>query len=528
MSEDQDDALPIFAEERERLFTGLGRCRLAVCVSGGADSMALMHLLAEWAADRRQVQRSGSGKWDAQQRREPRPEQMPTPAWLQGVATREDLSAVGGLAPIVVLSIDHGLRPEAAEETRFVAAEAKRLGFPHQILKSDEPPPETGIQEWARKLRHRLILELLDAESWSLIDFGLKDEDDAKRHIVMAHHLDDQAETVLMRLARGSGAVGLGGMSEHQWLEIGPGRGRPYSIGTHLVRPLLSVPKARLRATLKAKGAAWREDHSNADCGFERVRIRSALEDLRGLGVTAKGIARSASRLRAAEDSFMAFERCWERDIVSWNEGLFAEIETRRFVSRGQYAGVRLLQRILAAFGGASRAAGLSQVERLWGLLLGEEGPFKGSTLGGCRIELAGDLGGGSIHVCREGQGDGLGRAALVPGNSIEWDGGRFRVAAEADARPADVGALGADGWARLKRAVDGLDELGLKAAAMATLPAIWRSDDLIGLPFLDVWLPKRATSGKVLDAWSKWCFSEKDAYDAVFTGLAAHPTGAD
>ncbi len=516
---DNSAALPISAEERDRLFAPLARWPLALCVSGGADSMALMHLVAEWAAAGNHAGSSSfSRPYRPAGRRDPRPVLMPSVNWLEGIDSRQELEQAGGPAPIVVLTVDHGLRPEAADEAAFVAEEAAKFGFPHQILKADEPPPETGIQEWARNLRHRQILELLDAEAWRLVDLGIASGGRFTRQIVMAHHLDDQAETVLMRLARGSGLRGLGGMSSQQLLRVSPRSNRPYTIEVPVRRPLISTPKSRLMRTLTADEKTWIEDPSNKDGGFERVRIRKALVVLAELGICADKLGLSARRLRDAEQSMHSFETHWERKILHWHHGLLCEIISPVFDSRGTCAAVRLLQYVLRSFGGSARPAELSQVERLRDRLVSVKEPFAGATLGGCRIELDGTFGDGRVVVYREGNGNGLERLPLVAGQSVEWDGGRFRVEASGEAKEvAEVGALGTEGWARVKREVDGLDEMKLKAAAMATLPAIWREDELVSVPFLNELLQRSETPSKVEKSWAEWLGPDARHYTAEF-----------
>lgn len=514
------DDQPISPEERDRLFESLASRPLALCVSGGPDSMALMHLVAEWAvaAPNELVWKRTAFSTENSRASLVRPERLPVPSWLPKFEAPQELKVSPNLPPIVVLTVDHGLRPEAAEEAEFVAQAAKRLGLVHQSLAADEPPPATGVQEWARDLRHRLILELLDAESWWLHDRGIVDHRAIARHVVMAHHLDDQAETVLMRLARGSGLRGLGGMSDQQPLSIGAGRGRSHVIGGLVHRPFLSIPKSRLLATLQAKCAKWVEDPSNNDERFERVRIRKAVELLRGVGVGSAGLALSAARLRAAESSLDCFETIWRRELINEHGGLVAELPSANLHERGEFPFVRLLSHLLASFGGNSRPAELAQVEQLRERLMGWDGPFKGATLGGCRIELEGTYRDGRLLIYREGNGEGLETLLLGPGQAVEWDGGRFRIEAdEAALAEVEVRALGASGWAGLKRQIDGLDELKLKAAAMATMPAIWRGGDLISVPLLESLLSKPDTPAKVAKAWANWRKPEAGLYKAKF-----------
>ena len=167
-------------------------------------------------------------------------------------------------APPIVLTVDHGLRRESAEEAAWVGHEAARLGFEHATLVWAGPKPASGLQAAARAARYSLMSNFLDREARD-------GRVPVKRSIVTAHHADDQAETFLMRLARGSGLDGLSGMRP---TEVIAADDRSYTI----LRPLLEVPKARLVATLEARGLTWREDPSNAVQDFERVRVREALE----------------------------------------------------------------------------------------------------------------------------------------------------------------------------------------------------------------------------------------------------------
>ena len=211
-------AVPIADGELASLFAPLASFDLLIlAVSGGADSVALMHLIARWSA----------------KAAKPRPR-------------------------IVVATVDHGLRAESREEAKWVGAQARKLGFTHELLAWEGAKPQTGIQDAARGARYGLLAEL----AWRL------SAGEVRTAIVTAHTEDDQAETFLMRLARGSGLDGLTGMSAARLL----GRGD----NIELVRPLLGVAGARLRATLEAKGLSWLEDPSNDSDRFERVRVRKA------------------------------------------------------------------------------------------------------------------------------------------------------------------------------------------------------------------------------------------------------------
>jgi tRNA(Ile)-lysidine synthetase-like protein len=229
-----DDArLPVTPDEADLLFKSLARFRhVAIAVSGGSDSVALMALARAWS------QRRGG------------PE-------------------------LTALTVDHRLRPASAAEAVEVAGWAGRMGLTHHTLVWDGLKPDHGIQEAARQARYGLLVHWCRANGADAV--------------ALAHTLEDQAETVLMRLARGSGVDGLSGMSAVSQLE-----------GVALLRPLLAIRKARLQATLEALDQPWIEDPSNRDERFERVRVRRALGVLEELGVTAEAIGRSAGRLGSA------------------------------------------------------------------------------------------------------------------------------------------------------------------------------------------------------------------------------------
>jgi tRNA(Ile)-lysidine synthase len=224
------------------LFASLSEAQgILVAVSGGPDSMALLHLLARW----------------------------------RGRGERPRLAAA---------TVDHGLRAEAAAEAALVARTAEDLAIPHRVLVWEGVKPLTRLQEFARDARYRLLAEHARAE-------GLT-------HLATAHTLDDQAETVLMRMARGSGPSGLAGM-----------RPRILRHGLVLCRPLLDRPKADLVGLCRREGWPFAEDPSNRDDRFARVRWRRVLPQLAAEGLDARRLARLAIRAQRAEDALEAKAR---------------------------------------------------------------------------------------------------------------------------------------------------------------------------------------------------------------------------
>jgi tRNA(Ile)-lysidine synthase len=420
----------------ERLLIG----PLALAVSGGPDSMALMHLVAAWAAE-------------------------------PGVAARQSM----GPAPLIVLTVDHRLRREAAEEAAWVQREAARLGLPHEALVWDEPKPSTAIQATARDARYRLINEFLERE----LQEGRVP---AKRRIAVAHHEDDQAETVLMRLARGSGLDGLSGMRDEEHVSSTGG-----ATGYTIVRPLLRTSKARLIATLEAAGLAWKDDPSNRASEFERVCVRQALEMLRGLGIGPAEIGRSAWRLSRARRAVIAGAEAAASRAVRLHRGIFAEIDAVYLAELPDEYAVRILAHLLRAFGGSAPPARLSQIEQLAARMIrpvGAPDRTRAETLGGCRITHDGA---GLMRIWRELGRGGLPELELQPGTQKIWDR-RFSVALGAgETEPAEVRALGLDNIARIGE-VGGsaeLERLRVPGDAVSTLPSFWQGGRLVAVPSL-------------------------------------------
>jgi tRNA(Ile)-lysidine synthase len=174
------------------------------------------------------------------------------------------------------VTIDHGLRPESAREAIAVKRLARQLGIVHRTLRWRGPKPATGLQERARRERYRLLGEAARRAK--------------ARCVLTAHTLDDQAETVLIRMAHGSGMTGLAAMAAVTPVD-----------GFFLVRPLLEVPKARLLATLAADQIAFAQDPSNHDPRFTRVRIRDLMPALATEGLSQRRLAVLARRLRRAD-----------------------------------------------------------------------------------------------------------------------------------------------------------------------------------------------------------------------------------
>jgi tRNA(Ile)-lysidine synthase len=380
--------------------------RLAVAVSGGADSMALALLADEWAR------------------------------------------AAGGA--VTALTVDHRLRPQAACEAAQVGAWLARRGIAHVTLVRAGAMAPGAVQAAARAARYRLL------EGWCKAEGVL--------HLVTAHHRDDQAETLLLRLARGSGLDGLAGMAA--LVEHGACR---------VLRPVLTIRRARLIATLAARGQDWLEDPSNLDPAYARVRLRRGAALLAEEGLTTERLAATAGHLARARAALEAAVTRLLAESVWLHPAGFAWLDAAGLVAAPPELALRALGAVLACVGGASYPPRLAGIERLHRDLAGVFAA--GRTLGGCRV-LARR---GRVLVCREPEA----AAAAVPappGDEAAWDN-RYLLHLGADA-PGGLmlGALGAgpeDAAAAAGRRL-------LPAAVRPTLPALRDRAGLVAVPHLD------------------------------------------
>ena len=237
---------------------------------------------------------------------------------------------------IAAATVDHGLRPESAAEARGVAELCERLGVPHRILVWTGAKPSTRLQERAREARYRLLAEKARAIGADMV--------------VTAHHADDQVETVLFRLMRGSGVAGLRGMEPMSRRE-----------GVTIARPLLGVGKSALVAFARARGAAFVQDPSNAELRFARPRLRALISTLAGEGLDAEGLGRLARRAAEVDEALarMTVE-------VEARLGKDGAVDARVLFEAPIAIVQRVLARRIAAAGGRRQAGSGSRRSRRW------------------------------------------------------------------------------------------------------------------------------------------------------------------
>jgi tRNA(Ile)-lysidine synthase len=273
---------------------------------------------------------------------------------------------------LVAITVDHGLRAEARREAAAVKRLARSLGVSHRTMRWSGRKPTTGLQEAARIERYRLLAKAARQAN--------------AQHVLTAHTLDDQAETVLIRLTRGSGISGLAAMARISAL---PGSRDEIS----LVRPLLAVPKSRLLATLRKAGVAHADDPSNRDPRFTRVRFRAAMPMLEQEGLSAGRLARLASRVRRADVALEAAvdEAVADLAPLPWSDAGPIIVPAGRFGRLPAEIALRLLGRAVACTGNEGPVE-LGKLEALHSGLAASPAPGRfRRTLAGAVVTRSGD-----------------------------------------------------------------------------------------------------------------------------------------
>ena len=372
---------------------------LGLAVSGGGDSMALLHLAHAWLS----AQKS------------------------QGALLELSLHAV---------TVDHGLREEAKAEAAMVAEVCAGLGVSHDVL-TWSWDGQGNLQDAARRARYGLMADWARARGVDAVALG--------------HTLDDQAETFLMRLARGSGVDGLAAMRA-DW----------QADGTRWLRPVLVTARADLRDYLTARGVAWAEDPSNQDPRFDRVKARQAMGALADLGLGAQRLADTAQHMTNAREVMERHAAQAARRLCQVKGGGVA-FDLAGLTDEPMETQLRLFAHALVWVSGADYRPRLDALQEA--MTLAAFGDRR--TLHGCVIE--GDLERVEIH--REYNAVRRKRAAV----GEVWDG---RWVLEGPDRQAQVRALG--------EAINGCPDwrqTGLPRRALMASPAAFLGDELRAAP---------------------------------------------
>ncbi len=385
---------------------------IAVAVSGGGDSMALALLLKDFCKGR-----------------------------------------------LLALTVDHGLRKEAADEVQLVHDSLAKLGIEHRILTWVGDKPGTHIQELAREARYDLMLS-------ECIREGIG-------YLSVAHNAEDLAETFWMRLSHGSGLDGLAGMSAKRKVQ-----------GVEIVRPLMSFTRDELRDYCRKKNMPWIEDPSNANEKYLRVRLRQFEDVLAEEGFTPARLAVTLQKLSDAKDALQFFaDDIFSKTVIAQAEG-YLTLDAEKLLSYPADICRRVVETCLAVF---SQGKYPTPFEALCGLCgdLRSEG-FSGRTLGGCDVFPSG---GKVLFAREEAAAEGLKKAE----DGVMWDG-RFQVSGFGP--ELGVGALSESGISILRKT--GVDMPSFEALPFKikkTLPAIWKGEKLQAVPQVS-WYASDAPEG--------------------------------
>ncbi|AYF02063.1 tRNA lysidine(34) synthetase TilS [Paracoccus yeei] len=368
--------------------------RLGIALSGGGDSVALMHLARDWARGRR----------------------------------------------LLAATVDHGLRPESAAEAREAHRAAQSLGISHATLLWRRDTEAGNLMAAARDARLRLLAGWAQRNGLSAVLLG--------------HTLDDQAETLLMRLGRGSGVDGLAGMAPV----------RP-AFGMLWLRPMLGVTRAELRDWLVARGIGWVDDPSNDNADYDRVRIRQALA---ALDLPAARLSQSAENLAMARDALQVFAAQVAHGVQAAQGTLALPLTPFR------RAPLEIRRRLLVA--GLRFVNGSDYPPRREALLhaLAALNTGARTTLDGAIAEPLTDR----LRLFREPAAAARAAPAMADeAGGARWDGRWALTGLEPDETVSALGhgPLPALNWRQSRL---GRDEA-------AATPAVWRGGDLVAAPLL-------------------------------------------
>ena len=348
------------------------------------------------------------------------------------------LAVDAGLA-VAAVTVDHGLRPESVAEAAWVADLCAGLGVPHDILRWTGWDGAGNLQDQARRARLTLIGD------WALRR-GIA-------AVALGHTRDDQAETLLMRLARRAGVDGLSAM-----------QARRVHLGVTWLRPLLAVGRAELRGWLRARGQDWIEDASNEALRFDRVKARRALVALAPLGIGADVLADVAGQLAEVRQALNVQTVAAARMLVQHQAGDLV-IDRTGFLGLPAEIRRRLLVAALIWMASAEYGPRSAPIQ---GLIAAIDAG-RGGTLNGCRVLI----GAGTVRITREAQAL-RGRVAAI---GAVWDG-RWRVEGP-EISGLEVRVLGEAG---LKLCPD-WRKTGLPRATLAVSPGVWRGEVLVAAP---------------------------------------------
>ncbi len=369
---------------------------LGVAVSGGSDSVALLRLLCDWGREHGRK--------------------------------------------IYAATVNHNLRVEAQTEAEFVANLCKDLEVPHSILNWNNWDGRGNLQNMARNARKDLLAAWAQELDLTAIALG--------------HTEDDQAETFLLRLARGSGVDGLSCMQKIT------GKNPAW------VRPLLNISRSSLRSYLSDLGQGWIEDPSNNDTRFDRVKMRNAMPVLAELGLTSERLATTASGLQSARGALEQVTQEAAHECCEPTKYGTVTIDLNRLQSYPLDIQYRVLSHSMGWVTGTTYRPRFSALKSTYELL--KQG--KSQTLAGCYIKNGSDK---HLIVMRE--------VASMMTEVLKngYFDGRWQISANENLKGVDIRPLGEKGLMQLKD----WRNLGVIRDILLQSPAAWQNGVVISAP---------------------------------------------
>ena len=339
---------------------------------------------------------------------------------------------------MIALIVDHGLRPCSAEQARITKERLSKYGIDCRLLKWEGKKPSCGIEQAAREARYRLLTEACEKEKCSVLLLG--------------HHRQDQAETFLIRKSRGSGVVGLAGMSAVRETSFG-----------RILRPLLSVSPSDLKEVNAVFNMPWVEDETNLSSDFDRGRLRQILNPEQIEDAFQQSLIYGRKRRKIEEAAALFIQNntsVCEQGYLIFSKEAFSELssETALFC----------LGDFLRFIADRPYAPRQDSVKKLYDNI--QTLSFGGTTLGGCRIAACSK---GGILIWRELND--LPESELVAGRtSFRWDRFSFCL----DFSPSDSLFV-----APLRNAKKG--KIPFPKRAFCVLPALFDNEGLFIAPYL-------------------------------------------
>lgn len=364
---------------------------IAVAVSGGADSMCLVHLLSEIYSN------------------------------------------------ITALIVDHGLRVESAKEAKLVKTRLDKLGVETTILKWVGKKPKSNVHQQARKARYAL-----------LTDYCSKNK---IKYLFLAHTKNDQAETVMLRIYRGSGVDGITAMRENS-----------FKNGIHIMRPLLDVSRQQIEAYLKANKVEWVDDPSNYNTKYERVKIRNLINSFEEKDLWLDRLCLLANNAQRSSEFIKQEVAKQSASLIRYDELGFVEIPYEKFKKLHEEIALKILVKVFATFSNPEHQSRLNSLKACHTLLLQK----KDTTLAGVEIKHIK----GKIIFIREVK-------AIKEVNMDVWDN-RFVIT---NPDKYEIRPLTQDGWKQIKAKVT--EKTWPHIKVVYALPAAFENDEVISCPLL-------------------------------------------